>query len=269
MKELVFDIKTPDGFNLKAISCIPENPKKIVLMCHGISSHKQEYLDMFPILASHLYEHDVGSVRFDYRGHGESSGTSLDFDVVSQLIDIDAVVKWIKSNIDMECCHISYVGVSFGGAPGILYHDIYRAFDKISLFAPVISYKDTFVTPITKWGKDNFNHQAWEKARDEGFLLLDGEFKVSIALLNEFLLLDPVSKLAGIDLPIQIYHGTDDSLVPCSVVEGLSITNPEIDVHIISGMGHGLYYVDDEEGVSNDSKRIQDDYYNETVRFLV
>lgn len=269
MKEIAFDIRTPDNFILKTIACIPEYPKKIILMCHGISSHKQEYLDMFPILAGHLYEQGVGSVRFDYRGHGESSGTSMDFDVISQLIDIDAVVQWVKSDSNLKSCDISYVGVSFGGAPGIFYQDIYQAFDKISLFSPVISYKDTFVKPITKWGKDNFNLKAWEKARVEGSLLIDGEFKISIALLNEFLLLDPVSKLPELDLPIQIYHGTDDTLVPCSVVEKLLKTNPEIDVRIISGMGHGLYYGDDEEGISPNSKEIQRDYYKETVRFLI
>lgn len=268
MKEEVFDIKTPDGFILKAIACIPEQPSKIVIMCHGISSHKQEYLDMFPVLAGHLYECGVGSVRFDYRGHGESSGASIDFDVISQLIDIDSVVLWIKSNDQTKLCKLSYVGVSFGGAPGIIYQDMYKAFDRISLFAPVISYMDTFVTPSTEWGKENFSLKAWDKARIDGFLLLDGEFKVSIALLNEFLILDPLSIMKELKLPIQIYHGTNDTLVPCSVVEKLSSTNPELDIHIIPGMGHGLYYEDDEDGISPDSKLIQQAYYKDTVRFI-
>lgn len=269
MKELILDVKTPDGFSLKTIACLPENLSKIVLMCHGISSHKQEYLDMFPILARHLYDRGVGSVRFDYRGHGESSGSSMDFSVISQIIDIDTIVQWIKSDPKFKSSNLSYVGVSFGGAPGIIYQSVYREFDRISLFAPVISYKDTFVTPSTAWGKANFHPKAWEKARVDGFLLLDGEFRMSLTLLNELLIVDPMFILKNLKLPVQIYHGTNDTLVPCSVVEKLSLTNPGIDIHIVTGMGHGLYFGNDEDGISLQSRSIQKDYYQSTVDFLV
>ena len=86
MKEEAIDIKTVDGYCLKAIGCLPKQPSKVVIMCHGISSHKQEYLDMFAHLSEMLTKCDIGSIRFDYRGHGESSGNSLDFSVISQII---------------------------------------------------------------------------------------------------------------------------------------------------------------------------------------
>ena len=125
MTEKTLDILTPDGFRLKAILCIPSRIRKIVLMCHGISSHKQEYLDMFPRLAEILSQNDIASIRFDYRGHGESSGSSLDFSVVSQLIDVETVVHWLGKQDGFENIPLSYVGVSFGGAPGLFYQKFY------------------------------------------------------------------------------------------------------------------------------------------------
>lgn len=268
MKEYIVDIKTADGFCLKAIVCMPDSARKIVIMCHGITSHKQEYLDMFPMLAAKLSNVNIGSIRFDYRGHGESSGRSLDFSVVTQVIDLSTVLQWIKSHESYEKLPISYVGVSFGSAPGLFYQKIHHTFREISLFAPVVSFKDTFVEPTTPWGKDNFNHKAWQNAIQSGSLLLDGEFNMGLRLLNELLLIEPLEVIGKLNVPIQVFHGSGDTLVPYSVAEQIQKVHSHIDVRLIPGMGHGLYFGDDEDGVSEKSKIIQENYYRVTTEFL-
>jgi pimeloyl-ACP methyl ester carboxylesterase len=268
MREKYIDIKTFDGFKLNGVLCIPENIKAITIMCHGINSHKQEYLDMFHNLAERLYINNVGSIRFDFRGHGDSSGTDMDFDVISQLIDLKSIVCWLRKEGGLSKLPINFVGVSFGGAPGILHHSIYKTFQRISLFAPVISYYNTFVKPTTDWGVRNFNSNAWSKAEEEGYLLLDEDFKVSVRLLEEFLFIEPIEQLKELNIPIQIFHGTEDSFVPCHIVEELSKKFPNINIHIIQSMGHGLYIDGDEDGISEKSKQIQEHYYENVKTFL-
>jgi uncharacterized protein len=268
MNENKFNVQTPDGFSLCAISCFPVGMRRIVLMCHGISSHKQEYLDMFPILAHQLADLGIGSIRFDFRGHGESSGSSLDFDVMTQLIDIDSIINWISSSKELQELPLSFVGVSFGSAPGLLYQYSRVKFSRISLFAPVISFRETFVSPTTEWGKRNFNKKAWEAAQKTGYLLLDEEFQVSLRLLNNFLIIEPIEYFSKLQLPIQVFHGTYDNLVPCFVAQNLVNEHSNIEVNIIDKMGHGLYIDGDDEGLSIQSRKIQQNYFQAVANFL-
>jgi len=268
MKEQIVDIKTFDGFILKGMLCVPDNIKAITIMCHGISSNKQEYLDMFSNLAQKLYAESIGSIRFDFRGHGESSGTSMDFDVISQLVDLKSVVCWLQKEKIFSELPINFVGVSFGGAAGILYHHLYKIFQRISLFAPVISYYETFIKPTTDWGIKNFNPEAWSKAKEKGYLLLNDNFKLNVRLLEEFLLFNPIEQLKQLTIPVQIFHGTADSFVPYNVVEKLSKECPNFNIRIIPFMEHGLYIGEDEDGISDDSKKTQEDYYESVKSFL-
>jgi pimeloyl-ACP methyl ester carboxylesterase len=268
MKEEIITIKTVDGFDLKAILCLPNETNKIAVMCHGITCNKQEYLNMFPILANKLFEYNIGSLRFDFRGHGESSGVDLDFDLISQLIDLNSVIGWIKTMNGFKNTPLSFIGVSFGGAPGIIAQKNHRYFQSISLFAPVLSYYSTFLEPTTKWGIDNFNPEAWKKSKELGYLLLDGSFKISARLLEEFILIEPVDILEQMDIPVQIFHGTKDALVPCKIVEALAKRYHQFNINIIPEMGHGLYVDGDEDGISENSKNIQEIYFDLTRKFI-
>ncbi|MCL1814847.1 MAG: alpha/beta hydrolase [Treponema sp.] len=268
MKEELVTIKTFDGFDLKAAILLPEKTNKIAVMCHGITCNKEEYLGMFNILAKKLSEYNIGSLRFDFRGHGESSGVDLDFDVVSQLIDLKSVMHWIKTIKGFLNASLSFVGASFGGAPGIIAQNKFKYFDSISLFAPVLSYYETFVHPTTKWGIENFNSKAWEESKKNGHLLLDGNFKISTRLLEEFLLIDPLETIKNITIPIQIFHGTKDDYVPCKIAETLANQYPHFSINIVPDMGHGLYIDGDDDGNTKDSKQIQDNYFELTRQFV-
>jgi len=268
MKEENITIKTFDGFDLRATLCIPEKIEKITILCHGITCDRNEYLNMFSTLADRLAEHNIGSLRFDFRGHGESSGKDLDFDIISQLIDLRSVVEWVKSESDYRSLPMSFVGTSFGGIPGIIYQRIHGAFRAISLFAPVIAFNPTFVNPTTEWGMNNFSSMAWEKSKKNGYLMLDGSFRISVRLLEELLVLNPLDMLKQLEAHVQIFHGTEDDLIPCSVVKGLKKQCPLFDIHVVPDMGHGLYVDGDDDGITDGSKKIQEEYYYHVTQFL-
>jgi alpha/beta superfamily hydrolase len=226
-------------------------------MCHGIDSHKQEYLDMHAVLAQRLAERGVASLRFDFRGHGESSGTNLDFDVSGQIIDLDAAVRWLGANGHDNSRKV-FLGVSFGAAPGLFWSLTRAPFARVCLFAPVLSYKDTFLEPTTEWGRAAFNPRGFRHAAEHGYLVLDESFRVSIKLIEEMRLLDPRRGLAAFGPgSVLAIHGTADSLVPCSTTQELTATHPNVEVRIIPGMDHGLFVVGDDDGLTSRSHDLQ------------
>lgn len=223
----------------------------------GINSHKQEYLDMFPKLAKRLADNGIASVRFDFRGHGDSSGNSRDFSVVGQLIDLDAVHSWIKETFNSLSTFPSYVGVSFGGPPGIFLASTGCKYSSISLVAPVLSYEETFLDPSTEWAAASFNPAAYEIAVARGYLLLDGTFEISLRLLHEMSLLHPDVVVGSLEIPTLLIHGTVDPLVPCKVSRRVGMQYPQINLHVIDGMDHGLFMAGDDEGQTEQSKTIE------------
>jgi pimeloyl-ACP methyl ester carboxylesterase len=97
---------------------------------------------------------------------------------------------------------------------------------------------------------------------------MDEEFKVSLRLLTQFSFIEPLKKIADLEIPLQIFHGTKDNLVPFQVAQKIKVDYPFVDVRILNDMGHGLYLDGDDEGVSEGSLAIQKNYYSSVLEFL-
>jgi len=108
-------ISEPDGVGIPGILCVPNGAERArVLMLHGITTSKNEYLDFFRELAHTLAGCGVGSLRIDFRGHGDSQVSSRAFTVASQCSDTYAALKWY---LDLEPhSDVTYhvLGCSFG-----------------------------------------------------------------------------------------------------------------------------------------------------------
>ena len=68
------ELESPvDGFKLKANLYIPENPKAIVHVMHGMSEHKERYDEFCNVLA----RLNCVVLIMDHRGHGESTSNEI------------------------------------------------------------------------------------------------------------------------------------------------------------------------------------------------
>ncbi|MGL5826325.1 MAG: alpha/beta hydrolase [Nocardioides sp.] len=262
-------IRTPDGITLSGDLGLPTQarPSQAIIMCHGISSHRAEYLDMFPVLAERLMNQGAATLRFDFRGHGASSGRQRDFSVASQLVDLRSSVRFMRERLgDVS---LRFIGVSFGAAPGIILDATRPTFSRLALFAPVISYIDTFLQPSTDWGKKNFTAKSFSRADQEGVLLLDGEFELGVSLLEELHSVRPEMFVSAVADRTLLVHGTNDSLVPLDSARRLSRDIPQLQVEFVEAMDHGLYVTGDPEGESEASRRIQSAIYDQIVRHVL
>lgn len=84
-----------DGVELAAVFHVPAHPVAWVVCLHGLESNKDGGKPL--ALASRLVAKNVGVVRFDFRGCGESGGEFLATNVATRIADTRAVLKALET----------------------------------------------------------------------------------------------------------------------------------------------------------------------------
>lgn len=132
------------------------------------------------------------SLQINFRGHGNSSDTSLDFTIVGQMLDAQAALEYLSSKYDLGKITISVVGCSCGSPPALFAaarnSDIVR---RLTLICPVLSYERTFLKPETKWGQKRFNERTLADMKRMKVLPFSDDFSVGIRLVEEMKLIRP------------------------------------------------------------------------------
>lgn len=243
--------RSKDDTKLCGIFLIPEKVKGYVLLAHGINVNKNEWDNFYVDIAQELYKKGFASVRFDFRGHGESGGTQREMTVIGETLDIAASIEQISKR---WTGNISIVGMSFGAGPSILYSAPQnRKIKALILLCPVLDYIATFLKPIVPWARDTFNEKGFKYLDKKGFLLLDDEFELGAKLIEEFKVIKPYEILKEIQLPVLVIHGDKDEMVPYQVSRKYGKPNKKSKLITIRNAGHGFNNFDDETGKSMQS----------------
>lgn len=75
--------KSFDGTELYMKSNVPEDPKAVVLIVHGLCEHQGRY----DYVTDVLNDADYSVYRFDHRGHGRSKGKSVFYNDFNEIVD--------------------------------------------------------------------------------------------------------------------------------------------------------------------------------------
>lgn len=243
-------VRSSDGYKLAATLCRGSRTDCVVIWLHGISVDKDEHLGFFRDGANYLLNKGISSVRFDFRGHGESEGTSVDFSVVGQILDVRAILRLVVSEFGSQA-KIHIVAASFG-SPAAIFIAIQHPelIKSLCLIAPVLSYRRTFLEPETEWAKQLFSQEKLQQLEVTGRLYLTPNFYISPRLVEEMRLLSPDIALRDITQPVLIIHGDKDSMVPYDVSAQVCRELPSVRLVTLSGADHGFIHEGDEEGLS-------------------
>lgn len=104
-----------DGFVLRGFLSEPDTSYDTVcVMLHGFTGHKNENNFMFKDLSRILCEEGIATVRFDYRGSGDSDGYFADQNFNTVLKDAEAMYQFGKSLPNAK--KVILLGFSMGGA---------------------------------------------------------------------------------------------------------------------------------------------------------
>ena len=243
-------LQTVDGFSLAAVHTLTEEARSVVLWLHGITVDKNEYLGFFGEGANYLAKRQCDSLRIDFRGHGSSSGSSLDFSIAGQMLDVEAALGYLLDYYSTRSLKIHIVACSFGAPPAIFIALQRAAIGTLVLIAPVLSYKRTFLEPETEWAKGIFTQTALSSAAKTNQLFFNPDFPISMRLIEEMALIQPNQALAELTRPTLVIHGDADSIVPFNASKEAVRRARYAKLKRFRGMDHGFTDKEDDTGTT-------------------
>jgi pimeloyl-ACP methyl ester carboxylesterase len=248
-KEKKVFYRSGDGIKICGIITRPPHPKDYVLMAHGITMDKNEWNNFYVDIAQELYKRNFATLRFDFRGHGESEGKQREVTIVGELLDMKASANEISKYWKDE---ISVVATSFGAGPAILYAT-QNKIRSLVLLCPVIDYVATFLEPTLPWAKEIFNKKGFKQLEKEGYILLDDTFEIGVKLVEEFKVIKPYKFLKDVRCPVLTIHGDKDTMVPYKISKKYGTPNKMSKFITLKDADHGFVDYDDEIGDSEKS----------------
>lgn len=219
-----------EGQQISGILTTSSEPnKRVVLLAHGGPGGNKEGPDgIFVRFAERLGEEGIASLRFDFRGSGESEGDPTKWTIAQQVKDLSAVLDFVLAK---GYLFPGLVGESLGGTVAILGYD--RRYKAIALWWPAIYLMQTSLSAYLTAEK------LGELARN-GYVV-DGDTKVGKAFLEEIqqIVLDP--NLNQLQIPILLVHGDNDHEVPYSQsIEAMRMIKSTRQLLVVKGADHGL-----------------------------
>ena len=256
MEEKVY-FKNKEGLKLCGIlTKSKKNTKKCIILCHGIAYGKEEG-GIFTELAQRLAKTGFAVFRFDFRGHGESEGDSVDLTIRGEKKDLESALEFLKN---LKYKKFSILAASFGGGAVSLFigknQNIIKA---LVLWNPIIDYH-SILKPKLSWPKANFGEKAMQKLKKQGFIKVSKRnFKVGSAFFDELKKLHPWKELQKAKIPILFIHGDKDNYTPLEDSIKYSGLFKNADLEIIKGGEHGFH----------SSKEIAEKAYSKTIKFFL
>ena len=208
-----------DGTQLYLKRDIPDSPKAVVLIVHGLCEHQGRY----DYTAEKLYESGYSVYRFDHRGHGRSEGKSVYYSDFNEIADdVNEAVSVVL--LENPAVPLFILGHSMGGYATALFGAKYPGRARgILLSGALTRYNLPIMGPLPMQGDPELyfpnalgngvcSDPAVVKAYEEDPFVRK---EISVSLCNS--LGDGVAWLkarsADFIEPVLIMHGAKDGLV--------------------------------------------------------
>lgn len=237
MKETALRIPSTDGVLLDArLTHTDRTPKGTVILVHGIASEKEEG-GLYTRLAASLAGAGFDSLRFDFRGHGQSSGDSADMTIRGETEDLLAAVACARQQSDAP---LGLLAASFGTVSTMQFlqgggEDV-RA---LVLWNPVLDLQHTFTRSQMPWGKALFSEERRTALERTGLLQI-GPHAYGRTLFEEMESHFPYRVLQGLPLPVLTIHGDRDEITSHALSMQYGASNSQSETLTLSGVGHGF-----------------------------
>ncbi|MBJ7449735.1 MAG: alpha/beta hydrolase [Parachlamydiales bacterium] len=121
-------------------STSPNQKHPCVIFCHGYGGNKIGRHRLYVLEAERLAAIGIASVRFDFRGCGDSEGDFGDITIKELISDAQIVHDFCQKHPSIDSNRIGVIGISLGGAVSILSFGNSHI-KAIALWAPLASGK--------------------------------------------------------------------------------------------------------------------------------
>lgn len=178
----------------------------LIIMSHGFPGHKAAHDDLYGGIEEFLTRKKYHSLRFDFRGCGESDGKEENFTIANAKEDFQTILHWAKSH---KYERFIYIGEGLGATISILKNDLDVA--AFILFWPVL---DTDFYRKNAFGISFIE----EKELDKGYVEHDSK-RLGIPFLKELRTMKALPSIQDVRQPTLIMHGAKDVDIPISQLE--------------------------------------------------
>jgi dipeptidyl aminopeptidase/acylaminoacyl peptidase len=202
---VVFDCR---GQQIVGMLHLPEGRGRVpaALLLHGFTGTKVEAHRMFVKLSRLLARRGIGSLRFDFRGSGDSGGEFEDMSLRTQIADATEAIRFLARHKRVNSRRLALVGMSFGAAVAayVMGRERHR-FKSLVLWAPVAEgtgILDDLSTP-----------EAVVSLAEGGIADHEGNL-VGVQFIRQFADMKPLREVVKARCPVLIVHGAKDDTVP-------------------------------------------------------
>lgn len=209
-----------------------------ILLVHGITATKDEG-GMYTRLSDGLARAGFNSLRFSFRGHGQSGGSARGVTIAGEQLDFEAALNFMLQK-NRSSVRPVVLASSFGAVALCLSLPYLESrLSGYVLWNPVLDLKRTFVLPELPWQVANFGVRAENQIREVGYVTVDGSFQIGRVMFNEFSLYDPLESFENSGGHCLIVHGDKDDSVSYSIAEAAANVK-KCEFVTISGSDHGF-----------------------------
>lgn len=253
MEEKIYYNSTDDITLYGKLSKVNDS-KKIIILCHGLKGNVSE-TGSFDELTKYLKKEKINSFRFDFRGHGKSTGNDYDMTITKEVEDLEMTINMLKRKGFEE---FMILGASFGASiMSLIDYDKYKEVKGLINWYGAIDYKATIE-------EDSFFSDEHKKiAERDGYYPIISKrtgniFRLGLSLFKEIDVIKPYEKLIKVNLPILFVHGLADNMVPYQLSEKICSMCQNAKIKLIENGNHTF---------RNDDKALED-AIKETIKFI-
>jgi len=220
-----------EGRRIFGICEYPSSGKSFptVLMFHGFTGEHIVSTFKFPRLSRRLVERGIATVRFDFRGSGDSEGEFYEMSPLTELRDAEDVFSFVQKQ---EWCSgkIGVIGYSLGGMVASLFCGRHSEISALLLWSPVIMNQEFF-------HREDYAFDCVEQYKDILGLKLGSIF------FEDGRRVDASEELKGYHNDLLIIHGSEDESVPYLPVKEYA-DRRGLNIHTVEEANHKYQRID-------------------------
>ena len=222
---LATKVTLPKGFDVEKDTCM------MVILMHGIFSSKD--FPPMPTIARELARQGIGSVRFDFNGHGKSDGKMEEMTIARELADARAMWEAVKALPYVSS--VALLGHSQGGAvASMLAGELAQEGDDpigLVLLAP-----GSVIKEATQAGR--FFGKEFDPKNPPEYIKCFNTYKLGHDYLVQTQQLDIYGTARHYQGPVYLVHGKKDGIVPLWCSEKYHEVYANSQLVVMDGLTH-------------------------------
>jgi len=215
----------------------PVEDKTLVIMVHGFPGHKSAQNDIFGDIEFQLTRDGFHTLRFDFRGSGESDGKAEDFTFASAAEDMSAIIAWAQS---FGYTSFFYIGEGLGAMLAL--ESLNPHVRGAVMLWPAFDPRLTNMKAVLDAAKT-------DEAKAQGYVVWK-DTKIGLPFIANLKSFNPLRKLRSLRIPLLIQQGAADEEISPMQMELLrrhARSLRRIELTTYEGGGHGLHRLNERQ----------------------